>query len=96
MSQYRYYDAKPTYANSYLWPVLTEFIASKSWPKKRAFDLGCGNGATCKMLSQQGFEVVGVDPSESGVLLANESGVNAHVGSAYSISPPSTAHFPWL
>jgi 2-polyprenyl-3-methyl-5-hydroxy-6-metoxy-1,4-benzoquinol methylase len=83
MSQYRYYDAKPTYANSYLWPVLTEFIASKSWPKKRAFDLGCGNGATCKMLSQQGFEVVGVDPSESGVLLANESGVNAHVGSAY-------------
>ena len=57
MSRYRYYDAKPTYANSYLWPVLTELIASKSWPKKRAFDLGCGNGATCNLLSQQGFEV---------------------------------------
>jgi 2-polyprenyl-3-methyl-5-hydroxy-6-metoxy-1,4-benzoquinol methylase len=78
-----YHDTDPTCASSYLWPFLREFIASKAWPQKKAFDLGCGNGATCKMLSQQGFEVVGVDPSESGVRLAKASGVNAHVGSAY-------------
>jgi len=83
MSEYRYYDTEPTCSNSYLWPVLRNFIASKSWPQKRAFDLGCGSGATCRMLSEEGFEVVGVDPSESGVSLAKASGVQAHVGSAY-------------
>lgn len=35
------------------------------------------------MLSEAGFEAIGVDPSESGVLLAKGSGVNAHIGSAY-------------
>lgn len=83
MSEYRYHDTNPTHANSYLWPVLRKFITSKSWPQKKAFDLGCGNGATCKMLLHEGFEVVGVDPSESGVALAKASGVNAYVGSAY-------------
>jgi len=37
----------------------------------RAFDLGCGSGATANMLSQIGFQVSGVDPSQRGISLAN-------------------------
>jgi hypothetical protein len=28
---------------------------------------GCRNGATCEMISREGFEVIGVDPSSSGI-----------------------------
>ena len=49
-TQYHYGDAEPTWANAYLWPVLKREISKRKWPERRAFDLGCGNGATCQML----------------------------------------------
>ena len=66
MTTYQYRDANPTYANAYLWPPLKKLIETRDWPDRRAFDLGCGNGATCGMLSELGFSVTGVDTSESG------------------------------
>jgi 2-polyprenyl-3-methyl-5-hydroxy-6-metoxy-1,4-benzoquinol methylase len=82
---YKYHDAKPTYANGYLWPALEREIRRRSWSRKRAFDLGCGNGATCDMLSKQGFDVVGVDTSSSGIEHAKGAfpQVTCEVGSAY-------------
>jgi SAM-dependent methyltransferase len=66
-------------------PVLEREVPRKSWSRKRAFDLGCGNGATCDMLSKQGFDVVGVDPSSSGIEHAKGAfpQVTCEVGSAY-------------
>ena len=83
---YKYNDAKPTYANAYLWPALECEILRKSWSRKRAFDLGCGNGATCDMLSKQGFDVVGVDTSSSGIEHAKSAfpQVTCEVGSAFA------------
>lgn len=59
MTEYRYSDANRAHANAYLWPVLKNVINERDWPQRRAFDLGCGNGATYNMLSTLGFEVVG-------------------------------------
>jgi len=75
--EYRYHNAAPTWANGYLWPVVQREVqtlldSSASRPP-RAFDLGCGNGATAGMLSRLGFDVVGVDPSKSGIAQAREA-----------------------
>ena len=83
--EYRYLDADPTYANAYLWPVLRKVIQEHAWDQRRAFDLGCGNGATCNMLSELGFDVAGVDTSESGITNAQKAHphLRTEVGSAY-------------
>jgi SAM-dependent methyltransferase len=54
-----YHDAKPTWANAYLWPVRKSVITGHEFTQHRALDLGCGNGATANMLAQLGFEVGG-------------------------------------
>ena len=73
---YQYHDAKPTHANAYLWPILEKLVKDRwSTPTNgaRAFDLGCGNGATSDFLSKLGFDVVGVDMSESGIEFARQA-----------------------
>jgi 2-polyprenyl-6-hydroxyphenyl methylase/3-demethylubiquinone-9 3-methyltransferase len=40
---------------------------------KRAFEVGCGNGATANFLSENGFEVSGIDTSLSGIELAQQA-----------------------
>ncbi|WP_281799676.1 class I SAM-dependent methyltransferase [Methylocystis echinoides] len=82
---YNYSDAQPTYSNGYLWPVLLETINNRAWSSKRAFDLGCGNGATCNLLHEHGFDVTGVDTSISGVMQAQASfpNVRCEIGSGY-------------
>lgn len=75
-AEYLYRDAGPTHANSYLWPVLQKILAHRFSASKtglRAFDLGCGSGATSDLLHKLGFDVVGIDPSESGIAIARES-----------------------
>lgn len=96
MSTYPYCDADPTYANSYLWPVLKRVIKSRTWSEHRAFDLGCGNGATCNMLSMLGFEVSGIDTSESGIANAQKAfpHLRVSVGSAYDDLASRYGRFP--
>ncbi|MGE0055677.1 MAG: class I SAM-dependent methyltransferase [Hyphomicrobium sp.] len=86
--EYRYCSADPTHANAYLWPVLrkrleTQFGSSGSG--LRAFDLGSGNGATSNFLREFGFDVYGVDTSNSGVALARKFYPRCHfeVASVY-------------
>jgi 2-polyprenyl-3-methyl-5-hydroxy-6-metoxy-1,4-benzoquinol methylase len=55
----------------YEWPAACGEIERLGLTDRRAFELGCGNGAVANSLSQIGFTVAGVDPSESGVALAN-------------------------
>jgi 2-polyprenyl-3-methyl-5-hydroxy-6-metoxy-1,4-benzoquinol methylase len=93
---YAYSDANPTYANAYLWPPLRSLISAEQWKERRAFDLGCGNGATAKMLSHLGFSVTGVDPSEQGIAQAEAAfpKVKAEVGSAYDDLASKYGTFP--
>lgn len=81
--RYDYADARPTHTHAYLWPVIQQAIRQRDWKSRRAFDLGCGNGATCRALMEEGFEAIGVDPSDSGVEMARRQGVRAEVASAY-------------
>jgi 2-polyprenyl-6-hydroxyphenyl methylase/3-demethylubiquinone-9 3-methyltransferase len=96
MREYGYSDSEPTWANSYLWPELQRLIAGRPWKDKRAFDLGCGNGATANMLSALGFETTAVDTSETGIALAHEAfpHINAFVGSAYDDLASRYGTFP--
>jgi 2-polyprenyl-3-methyl-5-hydroxy-6-metoxy-1,4-benzoquinol methylase len=96
MREYRYEDADPTYASTYLWPVLRNVIEARDWPERRAFDLGCGNGATCKMLSALGFDVAGVDTSESGIANAQKAypDFKIYVGTAYDDLATKYGSFP--
>ncbi len=84
-TDYGYRDAAPTWSSPYLWPVLRHIVAGRDWPEKRAFEMGCGNGATANLLSTLGFEVTGIDPSESGIEVARAAypQVRLDVGDAY-------------
>jgi 2-polyprenyl-3-methyl-5-hydroxy-6-metoxy-1,4-benzoquinol methylase len=82
---YAYQDTAPTETHACVWPVIKRLVAEQDWTQKRAFDLGCGSGATGNMLSTLGFDVTGVDPSEQGIKLANEAfpHLRTYLGSAY-------------
>lgn len=91
-----YRDGAPSYANAYLWPKLKEIIAARTWADRRAFDLGCGNGATCAMLAELGFTVTGVDTSQSGIAEARKHApkVTAHIGNVYDDLAAQYGTFP--
>ena len=80
---YDYANAAPSHTSRYLWPTLDKVIGS-DWPyERRAFEIGCGNGATARMLLRYGFSATGIDPSESGVEIAkaNVDGARFHIAS---------------
>jgi len=84
---YQYRDTMAQHTQAYLWEAVFEELKAFPWPsgKKRVFELGCGNGALATVLSEQKFDVIGVDPSEDGIRIANQAYPNLalHVGSAY-------------
>jgi 2-polyprenyl-3-methyl-5-hydroxy-6-metoxy-1,4-benzoquinol methylase len=92
---YHYSDASPTWANAYLWPILKGILANQSILDRRAFDLGCGNGATANMLSGLGYDVTGIDISESGVALGRKNfpHLKLHIGSVYDNLADSYGQF---
>ena len=49
-------------------------------------DLGCGDGALTKKLSESGAEVLGIDASESMVAAARKLGVMAEVGDMHALA----------
>jgi SAM-dependent methyltransferase len=73
LPDYGFHDPEPLWGSQYLWPVVRSIVSAQSFPSRRAFDLGCGNGSTTNMLSELGFEVAGVDPSESGIKIARQA-----------------------
>ena len=85
ISGYHYASAALGCAHSYLLPVLQAELAQITLPVKKVFDLGCGNGSVANWFRQQGFDVVGVDPSEAGVVEARAAypSIPIHQGSCY-------------
>ena len=80
---YKYCSAEAAHTHAYLWqPLLAELMDHNV---RRIFDLGCGNGALARFLSGQGIDVVGVDPSETGISMARAANpdLRLEVGSAY-------------
>lgn len=52
-------------------PALQRQLARN--PARQVLDLGCGNGALTQVLAGWGLQVVGVEPSESGIELARRT-----------------------
>ncbi len=68
--EYMFYDAAPTWSVKYLWPSVRCLIDSHEIRTRRAFELGCGNGAAANLLHERGFQVTAVDPSQTNINLA--------------------------
>jgi 2-polyprenyl-3-methyl-5-hydroxy-6-metoxy-1,4-benzoquinol methylase len=95
---YRWQSAEPTCAHAYLWPAVQRILAAgvAEGRAKRVFDLGCGNGATAHLLTKEGWEVAGVDPSGEGVACARARGLDLRVGSAYDDLATTFGRWPFV
>ena len=95
---YRWNSAEPTCTHAYLWPAVRRILAVgvAEGRAKRVFDLGCGNGATARSLTAEGWEVAGVDPSDEGVAHARASGLDLRVGSAYEDLATEFGRWPFV
>ncbi len=69
---YLYRNEQPCHMQRLLLPPILKLVGRLPHAA-RILDVGCGNGALCRELSSQGFEVVGVDPSPSGVAVARQA-----------------------
>jgi 2-polyprenyl-3-methyl-5-hydroxy-6-metoxy-1,4-benzoquinol methylase len=92
--EYSYSDA--TCWSNYLWPTVRRVIEKHAFRQRKAFDLGCGNGSISNLLSNIGFQVIGVDPSESAIRVARENfpHLEFEVGSAYDNLAARYGRFP--
>ena len=76
--EYYYQNHSLGHHHDYLIKPLMEMISGSvspqhNQPNNRILDIGCGNGSFTNFIAQQGYEVVGVEESESGVKLAREN-----------------------
>ena len=97
---YLYQDSSHSCAHPVLLPtvfrVLTELESCVGG--QRIFDLGCGNGSVANALSQQDWDVTGVDPSIEGIQQAKTAFPNLKLenGSAYDDLAAIYGQFPVL
>lgn len=68
--QYGYYSTNADHTAAYLWAKVLPQLAPQV--TRRILDAGCGNGAFSRVLAEQGYDVTGVDLSESGISFARE------------------------
>lgn len=86
VDEFKFASADAEHTAQYLLPAVLRILAGEGESAKTSiFDLGCGNGATAEILQRHGYEVVGVDPSTSGIREAHRAYPNLQlfVGSAY-------------
>ena len=90
--EYLYNNNQLGHHHAYILKPLIEMMSEMLPPpnnkqKPRILDIGCGNGSLSNFLAQQGYEVVGVEESESGVKLANQTFPNCRFiqGSIYDL-----------
>ena len=67
---YSYKTDQPVWENDYLWRPLMKIMNRVAPPPRKLFELGCGNGASARMLAGEGYSVTAVDPSVSGISFA--------------------------
>ena len=98
LAGYRWTSAEATCAHGYLMPAVRRILADGLAEDRaqRVFDLGCGNGATARMLTADGWEVAGVDPSEEGIAHARASGLDLRRGSAYDDLAAEFGRWPFV
>ncbi len=68
-----------------MWPVICSILDECCSNQSRLFEIGCGNGSAANMLNQLGYDVTGIDLSESGIATAKQAypDLKLYVGNAY-------------
>ena len=96
--EYNYLSSEPKWANRYLWQPIQKVVFEYPDLTKKVFEIGCGSGATAKFLSSLGFEVIGIDPSTSGIKIANAAypELKLFQGSAYDDLAKQYGKFPFV
>ncbi len=56
-----------------LWPAVRSLLLSDPQTNKRILEVGCGNGFWAHRFAELGYEVVAIDPSETGVEQARKA-----------------------
>lgn len=67
---YGFESPEPNWSDSYVVPQLKRMLGA---PRGPILDIGCGNGAIARLLLREGFDVYGVDASESGIKIAESA-----------------------
>lgn len=87
-------------SHDYLLPKVIEILnaAAKDRAASRIFELGCGNGSVANELHKLGFEVQGIDFSESGIRIAHAHypRLKLDVGTAYDDLAGKYGKFPFV
>lgn len=82
-------------STGYLYPELRHMLRYDK--NKRILDLGCGNGEIANLLIADGFDVIGIDASHTGIEVANQK--NSGRFFVHDISedrlPPEVADIPF-
>ena len=77
ISGYKYSDARNSHSHAYLLPTVKDELArireKSSSSEFQLFELGCGNGSLAAVLTDDGWNVAGVDPSVEGIKIANSN-----------------------
>ena len=71
--EYAYSNSNSGHHHAYLLPLLLPMLSAhkdQSDSKLRVLDIGCGNGSLSHVIAQNGYEVVGVEESDSGFKFA--------------------------
>jgi 2-polyprenyl-3-methyl-5-hydroxy-6-metoxy-1,4-benzoquinol methylase len=66
---YRWSDM-PVQSTGYIYPILRNMLQRDKG--KRILDMGCGNGKIANLLIADGFDVMGIEASTTGVEVANQ------------------------
>ncbi len=91
--EYSYQHSNLGHHHAYLTKPLMKMIKEtihqypQEQSKPRILDIGCGNGSFTHFIAQQGYEVVGVEESDSGIKLARNNFTNCQFlqGSIYNL-----------
>ena len=71
-TDYGYSDESECHVMPLLLPVVQSLMPQRP-PQGRALDVGCGNGSLCGVLLRDGWDVVGIDLSQSGIDIARKT-----------------------
>jgi len=93
---YRYHSANVNPSHAYLLPAVRRLLSRCGAADRRIFEVGCGNGAVANILTAEGWEVTGVDPSDEGIARAREAYPHLRLaqGSAYEPLSETYGTFP--
>jgi 2-polyprenyl-6-hydroxyphenyl methylase/3-demethylubiquinone-9 3-methyltransferase len=93
-TDYVFGGADPSYSQQYLAPHVLRLLREHG--ASRVFDMGCGNGAFDALLSDNGFDVSGIDFSQTGITLARRRGphLDLRLGNVYDDLAATFGQFP--